>query len=326
MSRPPRSWVEGSPYHLTVRGNNRQTIFLDAADYREYTLVLHQCRAQYPYRVLAFALMANHVHLLVEAVPESSLSDVMRWVGATYTRYFNERHQRLGHLYQGRFYSNAVDRDSYLLEVTRYIHLNPLRANLVKDLASLDRYRWCGHTDLMGARKHPWQHVDDVLSWFGKTEGAARRAYRDFVKEGIPMGRRPELVGGGLVRSQGGWSQVMTMRRRKVRELSDERILGSGDFVERILEDAEKSFQRSFRNNLSVNDLETLILKACKTSGIHIDELRSGGRRQNVSGVRSRLAVDLVRHHGISLAEAARQLGVSTPAIWNLLMRTDVES
>jgi len=164
-----------------VRGNNRQTIFLDAADYREYTLVLHQCRAQYPYRVLAFALMANHVHLLVEAVPESSLSDVMRWVGATYTRYFNERHQRLGHLYQGRFYSNAVDRDSYLLEVTRYIHLNPFRARLVQQPIE---YPWSSYRSYVGCERDPWNLVayERVLSYFGASVQEGATHYRQFVE------------------------------------------------------------------------------------------------------------------------------------------------
>ena len=128
-------------------------------------------------------------------------------------------------------------------------------------------------------------------------------------------------MGGGLIRSQGGWSQVMTMRKRKVHELYDERILGPGNFVERIIGEAEDNFQRSFKNNLSAKNIETLILKACMASDIHSEELRSGSRRGAVSGIRSRLAIDLVQKHGLSLAETARHLGVSTPAISNLLRR-----
>ena len=170
-------------------------------------------------------------------------------------------------------------------------------------------------------KKQDWHHVDDVLTWFGKSTGAARRAYRNYVKEGIPMGRRPELVGGGLVRSQGGWSSVIAMRKRKVQELADERILGPGDFVERIIEEAEENFKRSLKNNLSVNEIEALILKTCKASGIHINELQLGGRRKEVSGIRCKLAIDLVLLHGVSLAETARHMGVSTSGIGNLLKR-----
>lgn len=323
MPRQARLDSPGTLHHVIIRGIEKKPIVKDDADRADFVDRMGKLAPELNSPIYAWALMTNHAHILIRSGPKG-LPKFMRRLLTGYASTFNRRHRRHGHLFQNRYKSIICDEDTYFMELVRYIHLNPLRANLVKDLASLDKYRWCGHAGLMGTGKHPWQQIDDVLSWFGKSEGMARRAYRDFVKEGIPMGRRPELVGGGLVRSQGGWSQVMTMRKRNVCELSDERILGPGDFVERIIKDAEKSFQRSFRNNLSVNDLETLILKACKTSGIHIDELRSGGRRREISAIRSRLAVDLVRHHGISLAETARHLGVSTPAIWNLLIRSEI--
>src|SRR3989338_2402827 len=117
MSRQPRWWMPGGIYHLTLRGNNRQQIFRDAHDYQQYLLELNQCRQRYPCRVLAFALMPNHGHLVSEVVDGTSPSDTMRQLGAGYARYFNRRHQTVGHLYQGRFYINHVDRDAYLLEV-----------------------------------------------------------------------------------------------------------------------------------------------------------------------------------------------------------------
>ena len=124
-----------------------------------------------------------------------------------------------------------VKEDPYFKELVRYIHLNPLRAKLVENLAQLDRYRYCGHSVLMGKVKNDWQDRDYVLKWFGSKEGEAKRAYRQFVRKGTDEGRRPDLVGGGLIRSQGGWSPVKAMRRLGVREKSDERILGSGKFV-----------------------------------------------------------------------------------------------
>lgn len=139
------------------------------------------------------------------------------------------------------------------------------------------------------------------------------------------MGRRPNLVGGGLIRSQGGWSQVMTMRKRKIRELYDERILGSGDFVERIIEEAEENFKRSLKNNLFPKGIESLIRQVCEEAGILVEEIRSGSRRAMVSAVRSKLAQELVRQRGITMAETARQLGVSTPAISFLLSQKENE-
>jgi putative transposase len=120
-----------------------------------------------------------------------------------------------------------------------YIHLNPLRAKLVKNLSQLYRYRWSAHGVLMGKIKHDWQDRDYLLKWFGKTEGGAMNAPRSHVKKGIDQGRRPELVGGELVRSLGGGSAVKAMRRSGDRELSDARISGSGEFVEQIIKEAE---------------------------------------------------------------------------------------
>ena len=120
------------------------------------------------------------------------------------------------------------EEDTYFMELVRYIHLNPLRSKLVKSLRELDGYPWCGHSVVMGRKSHEWQDRDYVLSWFGRREGEATKAYRGYVKEGIEDGRRPELAGGGLIRSLGGWSQVVSLRRSKERVLGDERILGSG--------------------------------------------------------------------------------------------------
>ncbi|CAB1061143.1 conserved hypothetical protein, partial [Olavius sp. associated proteobacterium Delta 1] len=109
----------------------------------------------------------------------------------------------------------------------------------IKNLSQLDRYRWSGHSVLLGKIENDWQDRDYVLKWFGKTQGRAKDAYRNYVKKAIGEGRRPELVGGGLIRSLGGWSAVKAMRRSGERELSDDRILGSGEFIERIIKEAE---------------------------------------------------------------------------------------
>jgi putative transposase len=119
----------------------------------------------------------------------------------------------------------------------RYIHLNPLRAGMVDSFAKLDYYRWSGHSVIVGRRVNKWQDRDYVLKWFGTKVKQARQSYRMFVGQGIGLGRQPNLVGGGLVRSAGGWSQVKALRRIGGREKSDERILGSGGFVEQILSD-----------------------------------------------------------------------------------------
>ena len=117
----------------------------------------------------------------------------------------------------------------------RYIHLNPLRAGIVTDIGELGRYQQSGHAAIMGRIKNNWQDTDYVLAYFGKKESGARKAYESFVAEGISRSRRPDLVGGGLVRSIGGWSALKDLRETNTRVISDERILGSTDFVESVL-------------------------------------------------------------------------------------------
>ena len=181
MPRALRIWIPDGIYHLTVRGNNRQPIFLNAADYQQYLIELRECQRHCVYHVLAFALMPNHVHMVVEASPQASLSDVMHRVSTNYTRYFNDHYHRIGHLYQDRFYSNLVDQDSYLMEVTRYVHLNPFRAGLVRHPAE---YLWSSYR--MYAELEPDRlglvERTQVLRFFGDSPREQVQRYRRFVE------------------------------------------------------------------------------------------------------------------------------------------------
>jgi putative transposase len=236
---------------------------------------------------------------------------------------YNIRHKRYGHLFQNRFKSIICDEDTYFQELVRYIHLNPLRVDLVKDMAGLDKYPWSGHSSLMGNKKREWQDVDYVLSWFAKTKIAARNKYRRYVGEGLVEGRRDDLVGGGLIRTLGGWSQVLSHRKSNEMIVTDQRILGQGDFVERIVGEADKII----RSQLSVSErqikAEKQIQKVCKTEGVNIEELKGGSRRAHISRLRNLLVVELISAYGLSLAEAARQLGVSTPAVSKIITRKE---
>jgi putative transposase len=186
-------------------------------------------------------------------------------------------------------------------------------------MSELDKYRWSGHGVLMGRIKHEWQDRDYVLSWFGEKEDKAKKAYRQYVKKGIALGRRPELVGGGLIRSLGGWSEVLSLRRHGKKVLTDERILGSGDFVERVMKEADESYQ--FPKGEYKQRAEQHIKEVCEKENINMKELKAGGRRRRISQVRSKIACELVETYGIPLAEIARQLGVSTSAISKTLRR-----
>lgn len=150
----------------------------------------------------AWALMPSHFHLLV-CTGTRPLSQSMKQLLTGYVVNFNRRHKRYGHLFQNRYKSIICEEDPYLLELTRYIHLNPLRGGLVQGLRDLRRYRWTGHAALLGVVDRAWQETATVLADFGPKRKRAVQRYEAFVREGIAQGRRPDLVGGGLIRSLG---------------------------------------------------------------------------------------------------------------------------
>jgi REP element-mobilizing transposase RayT len=270
--------------------------------------------------VYAWALMSNHAHILLRSGPYG-VSKFMQRLLIGHAVTYNRRHGRHGHLFQNRYKSIVCDEDAYFRELVRYIHLNPLRAKAVKTLSELDRYSWCGHAVLMGRVKYEWQDRDYVLSWFADKEGPAKRAYRQYVSSGVTEGRRPDLVGGGLIRAVGGWSEVLSLRRAKERVLTDERILGSADFVEAIVKEADERLKHLFGRNRDREEVEAFIDKMCKQERINAKELRMGSRRGRISAVRSEIAYHLVEGYGLPLAEIARHLGVSTSAISKTITR-----
>ncbi|MBU1207684.1 MAG: hypothetical protein KKH04_12250 [Proteobacteria bacterium] len=183
-----------------------------------------------------------------------------------------------------------------------------------------------GHGVLLGKVSYSWQDAGYVLSWFGKRAGQVRKIYRRFISEGIKQGHRPELVGGGLIRSLGGWSAVESLRRSGEKVLADERILGTEDFVERILKEAESRTRHSFSSQMRNKQVQQIIEATCKKEGVSLQELQMGSRRGVISKVRSDLAWRLVQELGIPLAEIARQMGVSTSAISQILHRNELKT
>jgi len=322
MTRQARLDAPGTLHHIIVRGLEQRKIVDDDHDRKNFVSRMGKIASETGTLVYAWALMTNHAHILLRSGP-SGLSRYMLRFLSGYAGSYNRRHRRHGHLFQNRYKSIVCEEDRYFTELVRYIHLNPLRAKLVESLAQLDRYLWCGHSVLMGKIKTDWQDRDYVLKWFGAKEGEAKRIYRQFVKEGIEQGRRSDLVGGGLIRSQGGWSAVKAMRRRGVREKSDERILGSGEFVEQLIRQSDQSRKEHFSALQLSEQAIALVGQACKEQNIRVDTLKSGSRRRNVSMVRAQLAQKLVEGLGLSLVETGRHLGVSPSAIVKSLSRRD---
>jgi hypothetical protein len=266
--------------------------------------------------------MDNHGHILFKSGKEG-ISGVMRKLLTWYAQYYNRRHSRTGHLFENRYKSILCEEDTYLLALIRYIHLNPVRAGIVRTLNELDRYPWSGHSAVMGTADHPWMDTAYVLNQFGSRRKAARNAYRRFVAEGMTMGKDPELTGGGLIRSKGGWSQVLSARRLGQKEESDERILGSGDFVNAILDEAEERSARQVKLRRIGRTINSIIEEECKKEKISTTELVSGGRRRKISALRTIIAKRGVDELGLSLAEIARHVGVNTSSVAKAIARME---
>jgi hypothetical protein len=244
-----------------------------------------------------------------------SISTVMRRLLTGYALWFNRRHGRSGHLFQNRFKSILCQEDAYLLELVRYIHLNPIRGGLVEDLKGLDRYPYSGHSVLMGRRKSLWQETQWVLRMFGDKLGGARRAYRSFVEKGIAQGRRQDLTGGGLLRSAGGWQGVKALREQKVYQRNDERILGDGDFVDRILASADEKMEKRYKLRSVGFDLERVASRVSEVLGVKPEDVWAKGKYKRIVEPRSLLCYWAVRELGVSMSLLSRKLGISIPSV-----------
>ena len=320
MPRQARLDAPGTLHHVTFRGIEKRRIVDDDRDRQNFIKRLGDLSQETKTSIYAWCLLTNHAHLLLRSGP-SGLSKFMRRFLTGYAVTYNLRHLRHGHLFQNRYHSIVCDEEVYFRELVRYIHLNPLRSHLVGNLSELDRYPWSGHGVLMGRIKNDWQDRNYMLSWFGKKEGEARRAYRRYLAEGINQGRRPELVGGGVVRSYGGWSAVLSLRETQERVSGDQRILGAKEFVERILSESGEPLRYKPDPLERSKRIETILKEECQKGKIEFEELRMGSRRDDISRVRSEITQRLVRELGVSLAEVARLLGVSTSAISKILQR-----
>lgn len=320
MPRQARLDTPGTLHHVIVRGIEKNNIVDDKFDRTNIVTRLGELTEETETRIYAWALLSNHMHILLKSGPHG-LSRFMRRLLTGYAITYNIRHRRHGHLFQNRYKSIVCDEDVYFQELVRYIHLNPLRAGIVQNMSSLDRYPWCGHSTIMGNKKRDWQEIDYVLSWFGKNRSNARKNYRYYVKDGIEEGHRDDLVGGGLIRTLGGWSQVLSRRKSKEEVLCDDRILGKNEFVERIISEADNHIKEQITTNKHKISANQRIFEVCNEEDISIEELKGGSRRGLLPRIRMRLAHELVKEYGLTLAETARQLGVTTSAISKIFIR-----
>ncbi len=230
MARPLRLEFAGAIYHLTSRGNARQKVFFTDTDRQLFLDTLAGVVSRYSWICHAYCLMANHYHLLVET-PKGNLSLGMRQLNGIYTQAFNRRHKRVGHLFQGRFKAILVERESYLLELCRYIVLNPIR---VKGNLKAGAWKWSSYRATAGLAPAPgFLHTDWLLGQFGKNRAQAQKRYREFVKEGLES--RPwEALKGQIYLGSEEFIERHSPRDQTLKEIPRAQLRAAKPSLERI--------------------------------------------------------------------------------------------
>ena len=285
MARRPRMFAPGLLYHVIVRGNHRHKTFRMRRDYDAYLERLGRYCRKHKVSLHAYCLMPNHVHLLLEC-SRTPLAKFMQGLQQSYTQYFNLSHHKVGHLFQGRYKAIICERDEYLLELVRYIHLNPVRAKLVR---SVEQYPYSGHHCYMAGKSSEMMDPTAVLKLFGGV-----KAYRRFVQDGLADGHREDYY-----------------------EVEDQRFLGAAGFGERMRAEVEEESERRVKKK----PLEKVLEGLARQMKVSTEALRGPDRSWRVSRARILVAYVLVREGGYGVAELASYFGRDQTTISSSISR-----
>jgi putative transposase len=294
MARKARIHIPGGVYHVMLRGNGSQNIFFSGEDYSRLFLLLQEGAERFRYRVHAFCCMPNHLHLVLQ-VSDIPLSQSMQNLSFRYTQWINRRHDRRGHLFQGRYKALLVDGDTYLLELVRYVHLNPVRCGMVTDPAD---YSWSSHQAYLGQENLPWLTTDWVLGQFSKDRPGAQRLYSSFVFDGLAEGHRRDFHKG----------------------VGDRRVLGDDLFLEQIAENAGDLPK-------SKPTLDEIIILVCQNYGVEKADLVNPSQRRHLAEARAMVAWLAKSFESATLTEVGRCLnrdvGTMSSALRRLVQRAE---
>ncbi len=253
MARKPRVYFPGALYHVIARGNQGQTIFREATDYKLYLKFLREYKEQFDFLLHAYVLMPTHIHLLIET-GETNLSKLMHRLQFRYTCNFNLKYRTWGHLFQGRYKAILCEKDRYFLELSAYIHLNPVRAGLVKNPVN---YRWSSYRSYLGVDKNPVADIEYVLGQFSDRNGVARRRYEIYVRDRVVQGHRADFY-----------------------ETKDQRFLGDDKYLEEVGRHINEALPFTYEIGL-----EEIVVEVGSALKIPLDLLYSSSRsRQGAWG------------------------------------------
>lgn len=260
MARKPRVQFPGALYHVIGRGNQQQDIFHNEADYSRYISYLSDYNQRFHFILYAYVLMPNHIHLMLET-GEVPLSKIMQCLQLRYAQYFNRKYKTNGHLFQGRYKSILCDRNTYLLELIRYLHLNPIRAGIVTN--PLD-YPWSSHQIYLGKKKAKWVETELILSQFGKKKRESTKRYQEFILEGMAIGHREDYY-----------------------TVVDQYYLGDETFIDQISKKTREYEKEGPMLRIQLDEIEDLV---CHRMGIPKEILHSASRYRKAAKTRSIIA------------------------------------
>jgi REP element-mobilizing transposase RayT len=289
MARKPRLHVPGGLYHIVLRGNARQDVFFTAGDRQYFYDLLAEGVTRFGYRVHAFCLMTNHLHLALQA-GEDGLSSGMQNLSFRYTRFLNTRLGKAGHVFQGRFKAFLVDQDRYGLALVRYIHLNPVRAKMVRDVGA---YRWSSHRAYLGQEVLSWLTTDWVLGQFGPRAGVARSRFAAFVAEARSAGHSEVFYGGQ----------------------DDSRVVGEEDFVRKVLPKQARPARRPA--------LDKIVAYVCAMCKVTEDSLQAPGRGRASAQARTLIAWLATQSRACTLVTVADRFHRSASTLSHLVSRLE---
>jgi len=286
MARKPRIEIAGGLYHVITRGNNRGRIFRSNEDHQRFLGLLNKQKAKRPFYLYAYCLMPNHLHLLIEMI-EDPISRIMQALLTAYSRYHNRKYKKVGHLFQGRYKGILCQTDSYLAELVRYIHLNPVRAKIVrwpKDFA------YSGHLTYLGLEGSRLVDTEPVLRYFGANKKLAIERYSQFVNAALGEKSQPELY-----------------------RTAEGRILGTDEFLDEVKHRIGELADRRDRATRK-HGVETILRVAEEASGLDRREFCTASKKRQMVMLKEAIII-IALESGVRAGELAKELGVAASAV-----------
>jgi REP element-mobilizing transposase RayT len=296
MARKPRIHRPGAFYHLMLRGNNGQPIFFGEEDRCRLCLLMQEGIHRFGHRIHGFCFMNNHIHIVLQ-VGENTISRSIHHLSFRYTRYINRKEKRVGHLFQGRFKAILIDDRDYLLELIRYVHLNPVRAGIVKNPES---YRWCSHRAYLGLEELSWITQESILSKFDSHENTSRTCYEQFIKKGLDENLNDTILKTGS---------------------HEGRLLGTDDFVQRVLEECHQGLM-----NQPLYSLQQLIDIVCSILNKPVSVIQLAGKKREGAQARALIAYFVKVSPHLTLKEFASFVSRDISALSKLAVTIETKS